>query len=213
MIVSEVRLYREGLAHVLAAQPGLEVVDDTAEDLLMRLRACRPHVVLADSAIVRATELTARSVELGARAVAFAVAEENEKEVLACAEAGVAGFVAREATMDELVAVVQTASRGGLRCSPRVASLLVRRVASLAASRSHPPENLHLTRRELEIITLIDQGLSNKGIASRLDIETATVKNHVHHLLEKLQVHRRGEAAAAIRGSLPAAGARVQLGT
>jgi DNA-binding NarL/FixJ family response regulator len=201
MIVSEVRLYKEGLAHVLPAQSGLEVVDDTTDDVLVGLRARRPHVVLADSAIVRTTELAARAADMGVRVVAFAVAEENEREVLACAEAGVAGFVARDATMDELLATVHTAARGNLRCSPRVAGLLVRRVATLAGSRSHPPENLRLTHRELEVATLIDRGLSNKDIASRLGIEMATVKNHVHHLLEKLQVHRRGEAAAVVRES------------
>ena len=203
MIVSEVRLYREGLAHVLALQPGLEVVDNTADDILARFGVCRPHIVLVDSTILGTTELVAKGVEFGAQVVAFAVAEENEKEVLACAEAGVAGFVAREATMDELVAVVRTASKGGLRCSPRVASILARRVATVAASRSNLHNHQRLTQRELEIGTLIDQGLSNKEIASHLHIETTTVKNHVHNLLEKLRIHRRGDAAAAIRGILP----------
>ena len=56
-----------------------------------------------------------------------------------------------------------------------------------------------LTRRQREIVALIDEGLSNKEIAGRLSIELATVKNHVHNILEKLQVSRRGEAAAVVR--------------
>jgi DNA-binding NarL/FixJ family response regulator len=56
-----------------------------------------------------------------------------------------------------------------------------------------------LTSRELQVIRLIDQGLSNKEIASRLSIEVTTVKHHVHNILEKLSVHRRGEAAARVR--------------
>lgn len=211
MIVSEVRLYREGLAHVLAAQPALEVIEYTADDILVRLRASQPDIVLADSAIVRTTELVARAADVGVRVVAFAVAEEDDAEVLACAEAGVAGFVARNATIAELLTALETASRGDLRCSPRIASVLVRRVAALAGSRSRLRENVYLTRREQDIVTLIDRGLSNKEIATRLGIETATVKNHVHHLLEKLQVHRRAEAAAVIRGGFPTLGTRVRL--
>jgi two-component system nitrate/nitrite response regulator NarL len=201
LIVSEVRLYREGLAHVLAAQPQLNVVDATGHDVLMSLRAGQPDLILADAAIVRTTELVARAANAGVRIVAFAVAEDNEEEVLACAEAGVAGFVGRDATIDELLTALRTAVCGDLRCSPRVASLVVRRVAVLAGSRSQHRERLRLTRREVEIVALIDAGFSNKQIASRLRIEIATVKNHVHHLLEKLKVHRRGEAAAIVRAN------------
>jgi two-component system, NarL family, nitrate/nitrite response regulator NarL len=200
MIMSEVRLYREGLAHVLAAQPQLNIVEAAANDVFASLRAEQPDVVLADSTIVRTTDLVARAADARVRIVAFAVAEDDEDEVLACAEAGVAGFVARDATMDELLTTLRTAVRGELCCSPRIASLVVRRVASLACSAPRRRENLTLTRREAEIVSLIDAGFSNKQIAKRLRIEMATVKNHVHHLLEKLKVHRRGEAAAIVRG-------------
>src|SRR5262245_20286250 len=103
MIMCEVRLYREALARVLAAQSGLQVVEDGADDLPVRICACQPNIVLADSSIVLTTELAQTAGDLGVRVVAFAVAEENEQQVLACAELGVAGFVARDATMDELL--------------------------------------------------------------------------------------------------------------
>jgi DNA-binding NarL/FixJ family response regulator len=201
MIVSEVRLYREGLARALAAQPELEVVEDMSGDMLLKLGGSQPDIILADSAIVRTTELVARAADNGVRVVAFAVAEEDENEVLACAQVGVAGFVARNATMEELLRTLRTASQGDVRCSPRIARLLVRRVAMLTDSGSHPGENLSLSRRQRDVVALIDRGLSNKEIATRLGIEVATVKNHVHYLLKKLQVHRRGEAAAVARGS------------
>ena len=67
-------------------------------------------------------------------------------------------------------------------------------------------DDADLTRRERQIVGLIDQGLSNKEIASRLCIELPTVKNHVHNILEKLHVRRRGEAVARIRESRRAAG-------
>src|SRR5262249_34883111 len=111
---------------------------------------------------------------------------------------GVTGYVTREASLDELVAVIQSVARGEMLCSPRIAGALVRRVASLAAASPVRPR-VALTGRELEIVALIDGGLSNKTTPGRLLIAVATVKNHVHSILEKLQVRARGEAAAEVR--------------
>lgn len=199
LIVVEVRLYREALARALSGRPEIEQVETVpALEASAKLSVSRPHVVLADSAIVRSADLVARATEVGAAVVAFAVAEDDETEVLACAEAGVAGFVARDATVEELIAALVTAGRGDVCCSPRVAGLVTRRLAHLAASR--PADGVfNLTRREREVTALIQVGQSNKEIASSLGIETATVKNHVHSLLKKLHVRRRGEAAAVMR--------------
>src|SRR5881296_1366294 len=100
-----------------------------------------------------------------------------------------------------LVDMAMPESRGVAICSPRVAACLLRRVAALAAGHGGDLPRAQLTNREREIVRLIDNGLSNKEIARALGIEVATVKNHVHNILEKLQVHRRGEAAARVRGT------------
>ncbi len=80
--------------------------------------------------------------------------------------------------------------------------MLSRRLSVLASERDHGAHGLSLTDREREIVELLDQGLSNKEIAQRLAIRLPTVKNHVHSILEKLNVHRRGEAAALMHGRL-----------
>jgi two-component system nitrate/nitrite response regulator NarL len=103
----------------------------------------------------------------------------------------------------DAVVVVEAVIRDETICTPRVAATLLRHVATLAADRgldasTGRPES-SLTRRELEVVRLIDRGMSNKQIAVALQIEVATVKNHVHNLLEKLAVQRRGEAAACLR--------------
>jgi DNA-binding NarL/FixJ family response regulator len=107
--------------------------------------------------------------------------------------------VLRDGTVDDLVATIESASRGELRCSAKIAAALLRRVADLATERDISKTNARLTRREQENACLVEEGLSNKEIAARLFIEVATVKNHVHNILEKLQVRTRGEAAAAVR--------------
>jgi two-component system nitrate/nitrite response regulator NarL len=133
-----------------------------------------------------------------ARVVALALPE-RASEVIACAEAGASGYVTEDTSLADLVLTIQAVARGELRCSPQIAGTLFRRVAALAAdSRALLPAPM-LTAREFEVLSLLDDGLSNKQIAHRLCIELATVKNHVHHILGKLQVNRRGEATAYLR--------------
>lgn len=200
-IVSDIRLYREGLARVLAADGRVEVVGATGsvEDALTGMADWRPDVVLLDAASAGGLAGACPIVESfpDAKVVALGLAN-AEGDVIACAEAGLAGYVLREASVEDLVAAVESAARGELCCSPGVAGALLRRLARLAGGRPLG-EDGRLTRRELEIVAMIDDGLSNKEIASRLHIEVATVKNHVHHLIEKLGVRRRGEAAAKLR--------------
>jgi DNA-binding NarL/FixJ family response regulator len=132
-----------------------------------------------------------------AKIVAFGVSEVDDR-VLACAEAGIAGYVSPDGSKDDLVAAVESALRGELNCSPRVASLLFRRLAALSLL-AGPSQSTPLTRREHQIVGLVSEGMSNKEIARTLRIEDSTVKNHVHSILKKLEVHRRGEAAAWLR--------------
>jgi DNA-binding NarL/FixJ family response regulator len=100
-----------------------------------------------------------------------------------------AGYVPRDGSLSDLVAAIESAAHGELRCSPKIAASLFQRVARLTDETRHSTASL--TRREEEIARLIDQGLSNKQIARRLQIEVSTVKNHVHSVLKKLQATRR----------------------
>ena len=125
-----------------------------------------------------------------------------ESDVLTCAEAGVAGFVPVEASLADLVATVEGVARGEFACSARIAGVLLRHVGNLALARTSPRALPALTARELEVLRLLDGRCSNKQIARQLGIEVATVKNHVHRLLEKLHVHRRMDAVATVKGRL-----------
>jgi DNA-binding NarL/FixJ family response regulator len=200
LVASDIRLYREGLAAGLAGSR-VEVAGTAADaaSTVELARSLAPDVVLVDL-VMAGWEDAVRTVAGGARVVVLGV-REVEDEVIACAEAGVAGYVTREASLEELTDVVEGVARGESPCSPRISALLLRRVAETAGRRREAPSAERLTRREAEIVGLIDEGLSNKQIAGRLSIELATVKNHVHSILEKLQVERRAEAAARVRGT------------
>ncbi len=197
-IVCDVRLYREGLTEVLKEDGRLQVegVAEDVEGMRKILKACRPDAVLIDVGFPDALETTRLVGELypEARVLALGLSETATK-VLEVAGWGVAGYVTRSASVHELVKAVQSAVNNELQCTRRVASALLRQVGRLSAGGG----GAVLTRRELEVVDLLDRGLTNKEIASDLSISLSTVKNHVHNILEKLHVHTRGEAAARVR--------------
>ncbi len=202
LVVTDIRLYRDGLAQILGREPQLSIVGAAAdiEQARALLRDLRPDVLLIDLAMPSGLDsipmLRSFAPEVNVVALAAPVTDE---EVVAYAEAGVAGYVPREAGVSELVVTVQSVGRGELLCSPRVAAALLKRVTMLSTSRDPAADGSHLTAREREVLRFVERGLSNKDIALELGIEVATVKNHVHRILEKLRVHRRGQAAVRWR--------------
>lgn len=198
LVASPIRFYADGLAHELALMDDIEVVGvaHSERELAQLAAALAPDVVLLDTSL---TPKARNALPPSARVVALAVAEHD---VLDWAEQGVDGLVTRDSSLADVAAAVRGAYSGELHCSPQIAAELLRRVGSLAAAKTtirEPDGIAELTVRELEILRLIDDGLSNKEIAYSLSIETTTVKNHVHNLFEKLGVHRRRDAVATLR--------------
>jgi DNA-binding NarL/FixJ family response regulator len=133
-----------------------------------------------------------RAILPGLRVVAVAVSELGA-DVIACAEAGICGYVARDGSVEHLIGTITRALSGELLCPPQITAMLFDRVATLYSSRSPSPSGETLTRREREIAGLIARGLQNKEIARCLCLGNATVKNHVHNILRKLNIQRRNE--------------------
>jgi two-component system nitrate/nitrite response regulator NarL len=205
VICTHVRLYRDSLGAVLAREDDLDVGDTvaTAVECPAAVLSCGADMVLMDAEAPGSLAALARLTRLRpAPCVVMLGLPEDEASVVAHAEAGVSGYVTRDDSVHDLIEALRAAERGEMRCSSRTAGILVRRVATLAATQESGARAMpavHLTRRELEIAALMNAGLPNKQIAQRLQIQLPTVKNHVHHILDKLDVGRRGEAAAALR--------------
>jgi DNA-binding NarL/FixJ family response regulator len=203
MVVSDVRLYREGLSQILSAVADISVEGMTSygERALRALAYENPHVALLD--LTRREDLavvrTVAAVAPRTRIVVLAVPDLGT-EIVTWVEAGIAGYVTRDAGLDELVRAIRSAARDELVCSPLAAGALRRRVAALANDHAAGLAE-DLTPRQHEVLSLIACGQSNKEIASALQIELPTVKNHVHNILDRLGVARRGEAVARIRGA------------
>lgn len=205
LVVTEIRLYRDGLAQALQRVPEVEeaLTADTGRAAVRVARQSRCDVVLLDMSVLDSTA-TARSlltVVPSVKILALAVPE-HDFHVVACAEAGIAGYVARDASLSELIDALRAVLRGEAVCSARVTAGLLRHIAVQASTRRAGLSPPRLTPRENDVLTLIGGGLSNKEIARSLSIEVSTVKNHVHNLLSKLGVAGRADAALALAGLL-----------
>jgi DNA-binding NarL/FixJ family response regulator len=205
LVIAGIRFYRDGLAGVLAKLPDVRFVGVAADGVEgpAAVGRAQPDIVLLDMGLPDAVHI-ARSVlrtSPGTTVVALGVAE-TEEQVLACAEAGIAGYVAPDASLNDLVAAVRAAARGEAVLSPRISASLMRRIATLSRSGVPSRPAQQLTKREQQIVDLIAQGLINREIATRLGIELCTVKNHVHNILHKLGVTGRAEVAAFCRATV-----------
>ncbi|MDH4079913.1 MAG: response regulator transcription factor [Nitrospira sp.] len=122
---------------------------------------------------------------------------DNEDEILYCIErVGASGYLPHNTSVEELIRNIKAIMRGETLCSPRIAHLSFQRMSQRArrGEEAWRANGTHLTRRETEILRLVEHGLSNKEIATRLKIEVSTVKNHMHNILDKLQLPSRHSA-------------------
>jgi two-component system, NarL family, nitrate/nitrite response regulator NarL len=209
VIVAEVRLYREGLAASLSGRAPLSVIATCRgrADTLATLRDSGADVVVVDTGTRDSFELIGdlRRESASLKILAFAV-DEVTSDILYCAEAGATGYVTADASLEELVTAIECIAREELVCSPKIAATLFRRLSERTDGLAHGISTRTLTSRERQVLDFIRQGQSNKQIAQNLNIAEPTVKNHVHNLLEKLEVTTRAQAAA--RAKLPASGRR-----
>lgn len=202
-IVDDNRLLREGLVSMLTEQEDLVVVGASPNErkALGQIKKLRPEVVLIDIGMPDkdGVEIT-RDLhqDLPEVKVIILGMPDLTDEIMTCIEAGAVGYALKEDSFDYLVEIIRSANRGESFCSPRMAASLFSRVAELAGERI-PQSSVKLTPREVEIINRIAEGLSNKEIAQRLSIELQTVKNHIHNILDKLQLHNRLEAVQYAR--------------
>ena len=203
LVIEDNPLLRDGLAALLDAQPDLMVVAaaDEPDAGLRRIQETRPHVVLVDAFLGshsshRLVE-SVRTMAPEARVIVMDLLP-VEEDVVEFVKAGAAGFVAKRARIDDLVATVRAVAGGAKVVLPPLTGALFSYIAKRAVGRatSAVADAARMSKREREIIDLIAEGLSNKDIARRLHIATDTVKSHVHNILEKLALHTRLQIAA-----------------
>ncbi|OEJ93698.1 response regulator [Streptomyces thermolilacinus] len=189
---------RAGLRAVLDTEPGFEVVAEaaTAKDAVERAAAGGVDVVLMDLRFgpdgMHGSAATAAITERGGDAprVLVLTTYDTDADILAAVEAGASGYLLKDAPPEELAAAVRTAAAGRSALAPAVAHRLMHRLRDPGQA---------LTRRELEVLGLVAEGLSNQQISKRLFLSQATVKSHLVHVFAKLSVESRTAAVAEAR--------------
>lgn len=209
LLVDDHALFREGLMALLSSQDGIEVVGEAADGLeaLEKARELVPDLILMDIKMpgLDGLEATRRiKEEMPHTRIVMLTVSEDDQDLFEAIKNGAEGYLLKTLKSRELFEMLQGVFQGEAPISRTMARKLLHEFAHQARRQEHPPTpKADLTRRETEVLQLLSNGVPDKEIASRLCISQRTVKNHVHNILEKLQLHNRVQAAAyALRGGL-----------
>jgi len=192
-ILAENRLLREALTRILSKKSDIRVVGASpfSPDVVEQISGVGPDVLLSDSAAIALSDLRliseVRAAVPGLKVVMIGMDADREIFLRAVRD-GIVGFVLKDASAMEVAAAVRSVANDEAVCPPGLCLALFERVANQNA---HAPSfvirhNLGLTRREQQLVQLISRGLTNKEIASQLNLSEQTVKNHIHQMLRKL---------------------------
>jgi DNA-binding NarL/FixJ family response regulator len=203
LLVNQILLISNVMAAVLEDEPDMEVVGCVSSIDEALALASEADVALVDTGLAAnmALKVTQAIAEANLPVKILVVGlVESEKEILRYVQAGAAGYVLRDDSVEDLVERIRSAYEEKALISPKIAAALMARIVELtnmaAEIKVSTDGSNELTPREREILTLIGEGLTNQQIAERLVIEVGTVKNHVHSILQKLDASNRHDAAA-----------------
>ena len=199
LIVDDQALVRAGFRMILEAQPDLEVVGEAGDGsaAIDAVRTLRPDVVLMDIRMpgVDGIEATRRLTEAGAQSrIVILTTYDLDEYVFDALAAGASGFLLKHVPPEELVRGVRVAASGEALLAPSITKRLIEEFARQRAPVRAGTDLKTLTDRELEVLRLLGRGLSNPEIARELQVGEATVKTHVAHVLDKLELRDRVQA-------------------
>jgi len=208
LLVDDQPLFRGAIASLLNGEPDLTVVGEAENGLdgVEKAAVLRPDLVLMDveMPLMNGVEATRRIREQQpATKVVVLTVSESDEHVFEAIRIGAHGYLLKDLRPEQLFDMVRSVLRNETPLSPAIAGRLVAEfreggAATKVTSPERPAEEPSITPRELEILQLVAEGLSNREIGKRLWITEGTVKNHVHNALEKLHLSNRIQAAAYI---------------
>lgn len=200
LIADDQSLVRAGFRLILESQPDLEVVGEArdGEEAVAMARRTRPDVILMDIRMPRldGLEATRRIVSNGSPPcrIVMLTTFDLDEYVYAALRAGACGFLLKDVTPEQLIAAIRLVATGDALLAPSITRRLIERYATRNSDSGLNHDLAALTPRELDVLRLMARGLGNPEIAERLSVSEATVKTHVAHVLEKLQVDNRVQA-------------------
>lgn len=198
VVIDDHPLFRKGVHQLIAIEPGFTIVGEAGSGAagLELVRTLQPDLVLLDLNMAGmdgiATLKAIKELDLPTRVIMLTVSN-NDEDLVAALRAGADGYLLKDMEPEDLLTSLRESSSGKLTLTPALMEMLAH--ALRKDTQPTPLDRAELTDREREILALIAQGLSNKMIARELDITEGTVKVHVKHLLKKLNLRSRVEAA------------------
>jgi len=208
LVVDDQELFRRGLTMLLGTEPGIEVVGEASdgEAGVALAASTAPDVVLLDIRMPRLTGLEAcRAIKetVPTSHLIMLTVSDEEQDLYEAVKSGAAGYLLKDASIDEVSQAIRVVAEGQSLISPSMAVKLIEEFKQMASQPRSPVPGFNLTERELGVLRLVARGLNNREIAKQLFISENTVKNHVRNILEKLQLHSRMEAVMfAVREKL-----------
>jgi DNA-binding NarL/FixJ family response regulator len=205
LVVDDHRLVRDGLINLLRINPDIEVVGDASDgdEAVARARSLKPDVILLDISMPGMNGITATKLikkDLPDTNVIMLTMLDQEEYVYEAVKAGATGYLLKNTGLEELVKAIKEVHKGGANFHPDAQAQLLKEYVFLARRNQ---DTYGLSNREIEVLQLLADGMSNKEIASKLFISTQTVKTHIAHIFNKLGVNDRTEAvASALRRGL-----------
>ena len=206
LLVIDLPLIGNIFTSVLDDEPDMKVVGcvDSIQAALVCIRSQEVNVALVSVGLPEqgAVQLTRTIVDQtpSTKVLVLGLSEEDNRETLRYIEAGAAGYILKDSSLNELTETIRLSQRGEAQVSTQMVWAMMERLSNLARMFSTVENKIdrdaQLTSRELEVLQFIGEGLTNQEIATRLVVEVGTVKNHVHSILEKLNVNNRDEAAS-----------------
>ena len=200
-LIEDNRLLREGMTVLLNKSPELKVVASTSTEDRSMLSGVNPEVILLDLGLEDGDSLhvaeSVRATLPESRIIVMDLLPVRE-DIMEFVQAGVAGFIMKDATLEDLVNTIRSVANGAHELQPPGPSTLFSEIARCAVSNGRPEalKAVRMTPQEREVINLIAEGLENKEIAGRLHASIHAVKGHVRNIMEKLALHSRLQIAA-----------------
>jgi DNA-binding NarL/FixJ family response regulator len=203
LLIEDNRLLREGITAMLNEQPDIKCMSATGNgDALEKAKKTRPQVVLLDLGLRSQNSLRIAEVikqESPRTEIVVMDLMPVQAEVVEFVKAGVAGFILKDATIDDFVHTIRAVAKGKKVLPPPLTGSLFSQIVEYAVQSGKADrlmKAVKLTKREHEVVNLVARGMSNKEIARELNVALHTVKSHVHNTLEKLALHTRLELAS-----------------
>ena len=205
LLVEDNRLLRDGMLALFKPHDDIAVVpaSGTNELISQKLRDFKPDVMLLDLGLRNQNSLQlVKSTRLSAPATKAIVMDliPTQEDVLEFVRAGVAGFILKDATIEDFLRTIRSVARGekvlpSLMTESLFSQIIEHALNGSNGSSAKVMESVRMTRRERQVVELISEGMANKEIAEKLNLSTYTVKSHVHNILEKLTLHSRVQIA------------------